>query len=39
MTANTKIHLLLPIVVGKAVLGGGANSVCAVSFDVPEEGL
>ena len=40
MTTHTKIHLPLPIVVGKAVLGGGgANSVCALSFDVPTVGL
>ena len=38
MTTHTKIHLPLPIVVGKVVLGG-ANSVCALSFDIPTVGL
>ena len=39
MTTHTKINLRLPIVVGKAVLGGEANSVCALSFNVPAVGL
>ena len=32
MTAHTKIHLLLPIVVGKVALGGGKLSLCPELF-------